>query len=119
LTPHVAIVTFGLLGFGLAAFGSFAANAALSAIVRLVVYGLTCGALLVFRRRAGAEAPGFRVPAGGLVAAVGLAFSLWLLTTRSFEQAGVLLGLALFGFGLRAFARRGTGAATPGTLPPV
>jgi amino acid transporter len=106
LTPHVSIVVFGLLGFGLAAAGSFAANATFSAIVRLGVYALTCAALLVFRRRRPAEAPGFAAPAGPLVAVLGLAFSLWLLTTRTFEQAGLLLALAVTGLLLRAYARR-------------
>lgn len=107
LTPHLAIAVFGLLGFGLAALGSFAANATFSAIVRLAVYALTCAALLVFRRRRPSEEPGFRVPAGPLVAALGVAFSLWLLTTRSFDQAGLLAALAVLGLLLRALARRG------------
>ena len=42
------------------------ANATISAIVRLVTYGLVCVALLVFRRRGGLEAPGFRVPGGAV-----------------------------------------------------
>ena len=46
----------------LALYGSFEWNATLSAIVRLVTYGLTCAALLVLRARRPDEAPGFRLP---------------------------------------------------------
>lgn len=100
-TPHVAIVVFTLVTLGIAAFGTFAATATLSAIVRLITYGLTCAALLVFRRGHAAGEPGprperregFRVPGGPFVAGLGIAFCLWLLATRTFTQAWILLGI--------------------------
>jgi amino acid transporter len=115
-TPDVAIYTFaaGGLAFGLA--GGFAANATISAIVRLVTYGLVCGSLLVFRRRAGMEAPGFRVPAGAAVAVVGIAFCVWLLSTRTFTQAWILLAIMALGFVLWA-AARGQAPAASGLTP--
>jgi amino acid transporter len=104
-TPHVAVVVFALVALGLAGAGSFAANATLSAIVRLAVYALTCASVLVLRRRDPGEAPAFAVPGAGLVAPLGVLFSLWLLSTRSFEQAGALVGLMLLGALLRGAAR--------------
>ena len=50
-TPALAILAYSALSLALAAYGSFASNATLSAIVRLVTYGLTCASLLVFRTR--------------------------------------------------------------------
>ncbi|HUG53446.1 MAG TPA: APC family permease [Vicinamibacteria bacterium] len=88
-TPHVSIVLYSVLVLASALYGSFEWNATLAAIVRLVTYGLVCGALVVFRRRGGPE-PGFRVPAAGLVAPLGIAFCLWLLSTRTFRQAWIL-----------------------------
>ena len=107
-TPHVAILSFSLIGWGLAVSGSFQGNATLSAVVRLVTYGLTCLALPVFRRRL-AEPPGFRLPAAGLVVPLALAFGTWLLLTRDLMQAGTLVlmigaGAVLF----YAARRRGT-----------
>ena len=104
-TPDVSIYAFavGGLAFGLA--GGFAANATISAIVRLVTYALVCGSLLVFRRRAGMEAPGFRVPAGTAVAVIGMGFCAWLLSTRTFTQAWTLLAIMALGFILWAVAR--------------
>ena len=47
--------------------------------MRLFTYGLTCASLLVFRRQRPGQPPGFRAPAGALLAWVGSAFCLWLL----------------------------------------
>lgn len=106
-TPDVAIYAFaaGGLAFGLG--GGFAANATISAIVRLVTYALVCGSLLVFRRRQGLEAPGFRVPAGAGVAVAGMGFCAWLLSTRTFTQAWILLAIMAVGWGLWAATRAG------------
>jgi amino acid transporter len=103
-TPHVAILTYAVLALGLALYGSFTWNATLSAIVRLLTYGLTCTALLVFRRRTGMAEPGFRVPVAPLVAPLAAAFCLWLLVTRPFSQAwitAVLVGVGALLFLVR------------------
>jgi amino acid transporter len=104
-TPDISIYAFsaGGLAFGLA--GGFAANATASAIARLVTYALVCGSLLVFRRRAQMEVPGFRVPAGAAVAVTGMGFCAWLLSTRTFTQAWVLLAIMAVGFVLWAVSR--------------
>lgn len=96
-TPHAAIAAYALATGALALHGSFEWNATLSAVVRLATYAATCGALVVLRRRGTAEPAGFTVPAGPWVAAAGVLFCLWLLSTRSLAQGGVLLGLAAAG----------------------
>jgi amino acid transporter len=106
-TPHVAIVTYAALALALALYGSFTWNATLSAIVRLLTYGLTCVALLVFRRRPGMPEPGFRSPAAPLIAPVAAAFCLWLLATRSFSQAWITAALVGVGALLFLVRRRG------------
>ena len=70
-TPHVSIIAWGVLTFALALFGNFIWNVSLSGAARLLTYGLACAALLQLRRTR-PDAPAFRVPAGGLVAVVGL-----------------------------------------------
>jgi amino acid transporter len=114
-TPYVAILSFSLIGWGLAVSGTFESNATLSAIVRLITYGLTCAALPVFRRRL-AEPPGFRLPAAGLIAPLGLGFGLWLLYDRArrafvgsqadLVQVQMLIGLIVLGAVLFYAARR-------------
>jgi amino acid transporter len=87
-TPHLAIATYAVLVLALALPGSFEWNATLSAIVRLLTYGLTCIALFVLRRRP--EAPGFRLPGAVVIVPVAVAFCVWLLSTRTFTQAWIL-----------------------------
>lgn len=76
-TPHVSIVAYAILSWGLAVWGSFEWNALLSAVARLLIYGTTCAALLVFRRRNQQQA--FRLPAGVVFSLAGMAFCLGLL----------------------------------------
>lgn len=113
-TPVAAIWTYALLAYVLALFGSFEWNARLSAIVRLVTYGLTCAALLVLRRRRPLEAPGFRLPLAGLVAPLGIVFCLALLLSRPLDQVWILGLLVACGFALRRASRRPQGVATTG-----
>ena len=61
-TPHVSLLAYSVAGLGMALFGSFAWNATLSAVVRLLSYATVCVALIVFRSRRPGEEPGFRVP---------------------------------------------------------
>jgi APA family basic amino acid/polyamine antiporter len=110
-TPHVAIVVFAALTTGIAVQGTFEATATLSAIVRLVTYGLTCAALPALRLRRPDEAPGFRLPGARLVAPAAMIFCLWLLGTRSFTQAWMLLVLMAAGSLLRRVCRRAAPAS--------
>jgi basic amino acid/polyamine antiporter, APA family len=112
-TPDVAIVLYAAAGLGFALSGGFAANATISAIVRLVTYGLVCVALVVLRRRPELAPPGFRLRAGGLVAALGVGFCVWLVSTRTFTQAWVLLALIAVGAGLWWVGGRGRSREAP------
>ena len=110
-TPDVSIYAYVAAGLAFGLAGGFAANATLSAIVRLVTYGLVCASLPVFRRRPGLEAPGFRLPAGDGIALLGIGFCAYLLSTRTFTQAWMLLALMAAGFVLWMAARRPAGPA--------
>jgi APA family basic amino acid/polyamine antiporter len=88
-TPHIAILSCSFVALAMALAGSFAGTATLSATGRLVIYGIMCGALLVLRRR-GRPLAGFVLPAGNVLAIVGIVFSAWLLSTRSFAQAWII-----------------------------
>ena len=112
-TPDVSIYVFAVAGLGFGLAGGFAANATISAIVRLVTYGLVCASLPVFRRRAGMDEARFRVPGGTAVAVIGMAFCAWLLSTRTFTQAWILLAIMAVGFVLWAVARAQARKAEP------
>ena len=106
-TPHVAILAYSAVGLAFAAYGSFAANATLAAIVRLVTYGLAAASLLVFRRRAATPA-GFHLPMARVIAPAAIAFCLWLLSTRTFTQAWILLAMMAVGALLWLVSARGS-----------
>jgi hypothetical protein len=71
-------------------------------VSRLLTYGAVCVALVVLRRREragdpGVEAAWFRVPAGQLVAGLGLVFSAVLILRMNQREVAVLGGTLLAG----------------------
>ena len=113
-TPYLAILINSGLALALGLAGSFAQMAAFAAISRLAIYISTCGALLILRRKLG-EPEGFRVPGGRGVAVIGIAFCLWLITTRSLAQAWFLpvvmaVGAATWALAEKARKRDGEAA---------
>lgn len=73
LTPHVSILTFGALLWLLAMLGNFSWNAKLSAVSRLITYGMTCAALPALRLKKPGFAK-FRLPLGRFFAVLGVSF---------------------------------------------
>jgi APA family basic amino acid/polyamine antiporter len=91
-TPWVSIVFFAGLSWVLANLAGLLQNLSLAAVSRLFTYGLVCAALPVLRRKesrgaTGVTAAAFRVPAGTVVAALGIMGSLILATRMSAREA--------------------------------
>jgi amino acid transporter len=104
-TPHVAIVVNSLIATAMGLFSSFTQAATLAAIAKLGIYALTCGSLVVFRRR-GAPAAGLIVPGGPTFAVAGIAVCLWLLTTRDLGQLWLLAAVMIAGAVIRMACAR-------------
>ncbi len=104
-TPHVSIVFYAVLSWGLAVWGSFEWNAVLSAVARLLTYLSTCAALMVLRRRSGTEAA-FRIPAGSVVSLAGMGFCLWLLVQMGKQELMILAVVAVLAATTWLWARR-------------
>jgi basic amino acid/polyamine antiporter, APA family len=101
-TPHVSVVLFAAMVWAFAAAGSFLQNLTLSAVSRLLTYGAVSVALVVLRRRETSQQDGmqsawFQVPAGHVVAALGLAFSAVLALRMNQRELAVLAGTLLAG----------------------
>ena len=69
----ISILIFAGLVWILAAAGNFKWNVLLSSVGRLFIYGITCAALPVLRRKQ-PDANAFRLPAGNLFAILGVVF---------------------------------------------
>ena len=93
-TPYVSILAFALLSWLLALLGSFTWNATLSAVARLLYYGLVCAALPVLRRKQPGAAM-FRLPAGTLFAVLGAGICAVLITGVNLSGSLILLATAL------------------------
>jgi APA family basic amino acid/polyamine antiporter len=95
-TPHVSISVFAVTVWIFAAAGGFLGNLSLSAVSRLLTYGMVSVALVVFRSRdrirVDVEPAWFRVPGGAVVAGLGLAFSAVLALRMNRLELAVLAG---------------------------
>ena len=90
-TPYLSIVAFAVLVWALALLGTFRWNAALASSSRLFIYGMTCAALPMLRKKfPGKE--GFYLPGGIAFAALGIAFALVLLSRMGLAE---LVALAI------------------------
>jgi len=90
-TPVFSIVVYALLGWALAASGSFVWLAALSVLTRLLIYLACIAAMPAVRRQAQTDA--WRLRGGPILPLLGVAFCLALLTQVSWQSvlATVLL----------------------------
>jgi amino acid transporter len=103
-TPDVAIVANSIVALGFALWSTFTDAATLAAIARLLIYLLTCAALVGLRRSDAPKAT-FTAPAGSALAVLGMTFCGWLLVTRSVAQLAILAGIIAGGAVLHAAAR--------------
>ncbi len=103
-TPHVSILITAAVMAALTLSGTFLYAVAISALARLIIYGTTCTALPVLRKRAGA-AP-FRAPAGTVVAILALTLAAWLLWNTTWREVRDTAIAAAVGLAVYALSRR-------------
>jgi amino acid transporter len=86
-TPYIAIVITAAVMLFLTLKSSFLEALTISAIARLITYGSTCLALLVFRARRGVPAALFRLPGGKVIASLSMLLIVWLLLHITLVEA--------------------------------
>ncbi len=104
-TPYISIVAFAVLLWALALMGTFRWNTALSASSRLFVYGMTCAALPILRKKLPGQ-DGFHLPGGLAFAVLGIAFALVLLNRMGLSELVAFAITAVISF-LNSLAVRG------------
>lgn len=103
-TPHISILIFAGIVWCLAAAGNFKWNVILSSVGRLFIYGFTCAALPVLRRKnPGAQA--FRLPAGILFSVLGVFFAASLASGMNRSEGAVILVTMIIAFANWQWAR--------------
>jgi amino acid transporter len=114
-TPYVSILVFAVMVWGLALFGDFKWNVTLSAVARLLYYGVGCAALPILRRKQpeGAE-PMFRLPAGNFLAVLGVILCVILVTQVDFRQSLILVATIVLAFVNWAVVARKSAAGLSG-----
>ena len=95
-TPYVSILVFAALVWGFALSGEFTWNVTLSAVARLLYYGVCCAALPVLRRKRPGTAR-FHLPAGNLFAVVAVLMCIALITRVDFRQSLIVAATIALG----------------------
>ncbi|MFU8822139.1 MAG: APC family permease [Gammaproteobacteria bacterium] len=111
-TPMQSIIFFSVLVFLLGVYGSFVWLAAMSALVRVLIYMACIGAMPRLRRRFGDSPGSFRVPGGWVTAAGAFVVSGLLLLQVRLDAVLVTGAFLLAGAVLYWLVRRGIGPAS-------
>jgi APA family basic amino acid/polyamine antiporter len=91
-TPYVSILVFAAMIWGLALIGDFKWNVTLSAVARLLYYGVGCAALPILRRKQPEDANAmFHLPGGNFFAVLGVILCAALVTRVDFGQSLILV----------------------------
>jgi amino acid transporter len=85
-TPANSIIFYGLFAILLALSGGFVWLAAMSTVVRMLVYVMCIGTLPVLHRKLGEYEGQFRLPGGMAIPALALLLSLWLMSHAAIDS---------------------------------
>jgi basic amino acid/polyamine antiporter, APA family len=98
-TPYISILVFAFLVWGFAIIGEFKWNVTLSAVARLLYYGVGCAALPILRRKNLKDANAmFSLPAGNFFAVIGVILCIILVTRVDFGQSLILVATIALAF---------------------
>lgn len=94
LTPHIAIITYSLLGFLFAVFGVLKQLLILSSAATLLIYlGVVLAAIKLRFNKTGDIQKGFTIPGGITVPVIATIIMVWLLSNLSKQE---IIGTAIF-----------------------
>jgi len=96
-TPYFSIIVFAALVWLFALLGNFTWNVTLSAAARLFCYGAGCAALPVLRRKQPGGAR-FQLPAGSLLALIGVTVCVVLITQIDLRKSLILVAVIITAF---------------------
>lgn len=97
-TPTWSLLLFTFFTVVISINYSFLSAASLSAITRVIIYGIVCTTLIVLRKKNKEQADFFKIRFGNIIAYAGIAITIWLLTSSKLielRDIGIALGIGL------------------------
>jgi APA family basic amino acid/polyamine antiporter len=91
LTPHIAIITYGCMGFIFASAGEFKQLAMLSSASYLLIYLGVVLSVIKFRITRPSEPGSYKIPGGYLIPGLSALVIIWLLTNLPLKELGAML----------------------------
>ena len=116
-TPYVSILLFSALAFLLALGGSFVGMLRISAVARIIPYGLTCLAIPFLRKKCVQDRRSFRLRGGPVIPVLAVLLCFWLLSqspSQDLVSAAIALGAGYALYGGTLVARRWRAHAASG-----
>lgn len=97
-TPTWSLLAFAAFSIIISISNTFLYAATISAITRVMIYGIVCIALLKLRKRNAGQTGYFSIPYGKFFAVAGIFISIWLLTSSKLNElrdVGIAVGTGL------------------------
>lgn len=108
-TPTWSLLLFMTITIIISLNYSFLKAASISAITRVMIYGIVCITLIVLRKKKPEQTGFFKIKYGNIVAILGVLLTLWLLTSATPEQMkqiGIAVGIGLVVYLLMEISKR-------------
>ena len=108
-TPTWSLLLFMTLTIIISLNYSFLSAASISAITRVMIYGIVCVTLIILRKKNPGKTGFFKIKYGNIVAILGVLLTLWLLTSATPEQMkqiSIAIGIGLVVYLLMELSKR-------------
>lgn len=108
-TPTWSLLLFMSITIAVSLNYSFLSAASLSAITRVMIYGIVCATLIILRRKNPGQSGFYKIKYGKLIAAGGIGITLWLLSSsklRELRDIGIAIAAGLLVYILMQWGKR-------------
>lgn len=107
-TPTWSLLLFMSITIIISITNSFLYAATISAITRVMIYGIVCISLLVLRKKNAAQTGYFKIPFGKFFATAGIFIAIWLLTSSKLNELrdiAIAVGVGVIIYALVNFSK--------------
>ncbi len=95
-TPTWSLLLFAAITIIISITNTFIYAATLSAITRVMIYGIVCIALILLRRKQDRKTYFYKIPFGNVIAILGLLLTIWLVSSSKWNElrdVGIAIGI--------------------------